>query len=136
MWCVLQGLLHNKQSSEECVRSLFYPVSFQCSQHLFSQLDLSRDLIDTVTAAQEWLEERGKRTEVEVEERVGKEKGRNCKQEEGGTHTYNFKCCDYCGKKLCYLLSCVGSFYLPSSVCNAQKQEIIIWFGLCLKYNL
>lgn len=76
------------------MRSLSYPVSFQCSQHLFSQLDLSRDLIDTVTAAQEWLEERGKRREVEVEERVGKENGRNCKQEEGGTHTYNFKCCD------------------------------------------
>lgn len=73
------------------MKSVSYPVSFQCSQHLLSQLDLSRDLIDTVTAAKEWLEETGK--EAEVEERVRKEKGRNCKREGGRkercTHTYS-----------------------------------------------
>lgn len=42
-------------------------MSLQRSQHLLSQLDLSRDLIDAVTAAQERLQEREKTRKRERE---------------------------------------------------------------------
>lgn len=43
--------------------NVFYPVTLQRRQHLLSQLDLPKDLIDAVAAAQEWLRDRKKQKE-------------------------------------------------------------------------
>lgn len=54
-------------------------MSFECRQHLLSQLDFSRDLIDAVAATQERLEERERR-DRRSREREGKEEERKGKE--------------------------------------------------------
>lgn len=51
-----------------------YPVSLQRGQHLLPQLDLPRDLVDAVAAAQEWLQIFGGEGGVEGGRRGGRSK--------------------------------------------------------------
>lgn len=75
---------------QTAISRMSYPVSFQCGQHLLPQLDLSRDLVDTVAAAQEWLQDRREREREPGEGRSSRKGGKTRKgigkgKEEGRT---------------------------------------------------
>lgn len=110
-YAALRVLLH-KQSSAECVKDASYPVSFQCGQHLLSQLDLSGDLVDAVAAAQEWLRDRREREKEPGEGRSGKiRKGIGEGKEEGRTDSPTVYKLQFKKISAVLLHSCVSMFY-------------------------